>query len=1022
MTPTRQPRPRQAAAATRRRTRRAERQPSVDDVIEIWWDVDKTYYKGRLTHRLEADMHFTMLYDDGETEDVNLHNEFWKFADDDEAFRSPPLSSDSDPGLNDRVLQQRANASQSHRDSAIGQQQTAARSAQLPNPSDNPKPHVVQGAQFAENFVMRTRKPRPESLGKPKPKLKRTHRQSVDKSAIAKRTARADTTTPLESQNAATKPLSSTQLPRSHVPAFVDPAPLVSVSGSQDMGNTGDKVNSAKDGIPSKQSLPIRMKLVKTADAKANYSSFDPVVVQKQSSGLKRKLLSDPSAPSSDLKKQDRKPSAKVEPALDACALRQDHDLGQQLKTEPETNELDKSNSYQTLPLATSGDNPNLPSPKRRRSVRRRIHSVGDENSTDSSSSPHPTVKEDTHVKVEDQMESIITKDSEKPVTTAVARDHSIPLKVSLKRANSRVMTASKDPTPQNIQVNAQFRIDAKQANVASETRTGEPVQHAEVEKRASGSLNRANGQNLSVSANQTSNGETEIINSSKKSAGPLRIGNEDLHTQIREEQRTNNIARIPNLELISPVSGLPELDSCIDTAFGRRLEPVENHLNNLTSEVQQVRSGFDSARQTFESLKATKESDIKGVKEDLTTLNQKVEVMNIRLGDLCDNVKTCRADTLLIKRDVASIISFLRHEAQLRSQRTLVSTEQAATRNSVRNSTIPESRTAPPRQNGQVAAASQAQSSAPSNLNVHHYATQAAQGSARNAVEYQQQAAPAVGIAHGARQRSNTFPVQRTLPTQNPPHVSVQGAQVQPQASPIPSQSNRVQHQQSHVPAQGTQPVTARQQQIVSQPALYVVNYGDNRNRAEVFTYQVMELVARQVTVWLLETSHEHHKVGMTLDTWAKRTSSTTYARIAPRLAMYRSYEHAMSTLALNLSHGPVDLTWFMSPFENQCTERARQNYNAWDPPPNDEEWIAEMHLLKELAVGFHRTFQNYSHPESTVLEVSVLLTRRAARDYEEAGYRPILSLTNDAQRQQEAQAYNAQPKGTPISGWRPT
>eukprot|EP00178_Gracilaria_changii_P000854 TRINITY_DN110_c0_g1_i1.p1 TRINITY_DN110_c0_g1~~TRINITY_DN110_c0_g1_i1.p1 ORF type:complete len:1014 (+),score=134.91 TRINITY_DN110_c0_g1_i1:12611-15652(+) len=1011
MTQSRQPRPRQAAAATRRRTRRTEREPKVDDVVEIWWDVDKTYYKGRLTQQHQADMHFTVLYDDGETEDVNLHDEFWKFADEDTVFRSPPPSPGSDPDFVDIELQRRQEASQTQCHAPISQGQTDSCPNQSAQRQDNQKQDILRDTPSNTNSVMKTRRARSESLGRGKPKLKRTKRHVSDKSAIVKRTVRVSGATLLEPRNAAKELHDSLELPRSHVTVpLIDPAPLKNMANPQDVKMT-DEDHTMENSDQSR--IPSRMKLVKTTDAEARLSDTDPSLVQTVSSGTKRKLSQEPPPLGTSTELQGTGSSANEDDERDSHAAQEQQIAEQQRNIKCETDEVENSETRQSPQIRIMENAPKLPSPTRRKKLRRRIHPIGDDNSTDSSSSPIPRSRKGAPVQTEKAMEiTVDDEDCRRRTTHEETRNHSIPIKVSLKRANMRGTTGSRDPNLRNSHITSP-NLALKQENTINEIKNGEPEQYDDVDKYDSGSVHRENGEGLSVQTNHASKTDTGVVGSSRKSPSPLGVTN-GVQTQSREGQVTKKIAKTPNLDLISPVSGLPELDTCIDTAFGRRLDPIENHLNKLTSEVHQIKVGFDSARHTFEGLVTTKESDIKDVRVDLAALDKKLESMQSHIGVLREDMKTNIADNQSIKRDMAIIISFLRQEAQLRSQREQVSITSAA-----RSSSVPEPRSAPPRQNGPLTVAAHPQPRVPSHANVHHYAAPVAHHAVRN-VEYQQRKTTPVEVTHGARQRSSAFQVQRApIMVQNARRIPVQSTQVPTQGTPVPSQGNLVQVQRSHVPRQIVPAVALREQQSGIRPVAYSASYAENRNRAEIFTYEVMDLVARQVTVWLLETPHEHHKSGMNLDTWAKRTSSTTYARIAPRLAMFRSYEHAKSTLALSLSNGVVDLTWFMSPHETQCTERARRNYDAWDPPPNDIEWRAEMRLLKELAYGFHRTIQNYSHPESTVLEVSVLLTRRAARDYEEAGYRPILTLTNDAQRQQEV--YNGQPRGTPMRVWRP-
>lgn len=419
-------------------------------------------------------------------------------------------------------------------------------------------------------------------------------------------------------------------------------------------------------------------------------------------------------------------------------------------------------------------------------------------------------------------------------------------------------------------------------------------------------------------------------------------------------DEKDHRIGDDPNLDFVSPASGHAERDAGIDEMLGRKLAPIERHMSKLTDEVHVIRGGFDSTRQLVETANRQKESfPMKEIKSTLSALDQKVALLCEHIGSVQEQLKAGLADNLSIKRELARVVSLLQQEPRFTSQR-----EQAMPGNTGR---VPDVRQPPrvqPTANGSVNPVRRV-SAVPSRggtySNVHHYPTTPFPAP-RNVIQYQQRAAPTGDVVREVRQ---------------PPTGEVVREVRQPQ--------NVVQVQRNEANAN-------------PQQATYSVNYTEGRNAQESFTYQVLDLVARQITVWLLETPHEHHKSGMALELWAKHTSSTAYARIAPRLAMFRSYVHASSTLSISLNNNASELTWFIRPYETGCTSRARRNYNAWDPPPTDEEWKSETVLLKELASGFHRAFQSYGPLESTVLATSVALTRRTARDYEEAGYRPLL------------------------------
>lgn len=128
----------------------------------------------------------------------------------------------------------------------------------------------------------------------------------------------------------------------------------------------------------------------------------------------------------------------------------------------------------------------------------------------------------------------------------------------------------------------------------------------------------------------------------------------------------------------------------------------------------------------------------------------------------------------------------------------------------------------------------------------------------------------------------------------------------------------------------------------------------------------KALQLVARQVTVWLLETQHECHDIDQARE-WAKDIASTCFIETAEKLRVHSSYSLALAGLVRSLGDDNAELGWFLNPSDENSLRVARENYSAWEPPPNDDEWVVEEYLLSELAMRFHRALESYDFRQST-------------------------------------------------------
>lgn len=170
-----------------------------------------------------------------------------------------------------------------------------------------------------------------------------------------------------------------------------------------------------------------------------------------------------------------------------------------------------------------------------------------------------------------------------------------------------------------------------------------------------------------------------------------------------------------------------------------------------------------------------------------------------------------------------------------------------------------------------------------------------------------------------------------------------------------------------------------------------YNENNDENREAAKdaddaialgTLSVRVSHLVARQVTVWLLETPHEYDPAAGPIAVWARQSAVCTFERVAEQLMRFKSYMQGYQTLCSSLGNDAVELQWFVSPGVQEHLRRARRNYAAWDPPPSNDEWTAEMALLRELSERFDNALQRFDMKDMTDIEACVAVSQIAASD----------------------------------------
>lgn len=948
----RQVRPRQAAVAARRRKRRTERQPKVNDIVEIWWDVDKTYYRGRLSRRLSEQMRFTILYDDGEKEDVNLHNEFWKFVDNQDIS---PTSSQSHSDPDSHEVNPQHNLLHHRHDKPLATPLDKATEAVHLTSSEERKPQkrsldnleLVRPSQISSDS--KAKKISTDSERNIQ-KKKRTRKPNSEKHTTGKLMQKLQCPSHPTSQPMNHKIEDRIGVSRDLVAtSIICPAPLKglqvqvpSVKGYEDSSPSTAKEEPTKSSLDASKTnlaslkphqLPAKLKPEKAAILKVEHYESDKYRTQKASTAQKRKRGSGRASSSTSHHGEvhgSNLSHPKVSDKLDRRDPSASHCETPTMHHGNNTKNLDmgKLGTYHSTSAVATDHNINPEQPKAKR---QRMYISGAENSgggtSRHSSSRSPLKARELSKTVENK------KDRSSGLVKTSRGMHDLQETGEAKKgfaSKDHIANANRQNGPKLASLTKKRPVSYHiPENTDSQ---GEPVKSriAPSQTWTDHAYPRLNG----VHKHRISTGD------SSRRPGTQTRGSSEI-AQARElDGDAVNMRHGDNYQMVSPASNVPENDSNYRAFVRRRLDLVDNHLQRISDELEKALFNYDSKeKKAFADNVALGTDSLKEISGSLSSLHQKVNGLTDQMNINRELLKSCLEGNKSAKQDMATVITFLRE---------LVSAGREQTGNSKPHAPAivhePNATTHRPMNpsGGIIPVASEYG-------NVPRYAPGTPFRPVQSMVGFQQHLVPASSIIPIPRQ--NIGPPHHDGKASNGKHGHRRGDSL-----------------------------------------LRAVDYVARGNHHDGFSFQVLELVARQLTVWLLETPHEHHKSGMPLERWAKHMSSTAFSEVAPRLEMFSSYSHANSTLSISLNNNSVELTWFIQPLQPNCTDQARKNYEAWDPPPSDEEWRSETYLLKELAQGFHRVLETHPHREQTVLDSCVFLTRHASKRYEDAGYAPIL------------------------------
>lgn len=145
-----------------------------------------------------------------------------------------------------------------------------------------------------------------------------------------------------------------------------------------------------------------------------------------------------------------------------------------------------------------------------------------------------------------------------------------------------------------------------------------------------------------------------------------------------------------------------------------------------------------------------------------------------------------------------------------------------------------------------------------------------------------------------------------------------------------------------------------------------------------------IRSLVGRAVQVWLLEDqSRETPPLAMDRQReWVQKSSTRCFMDVSKRLRKFVDVEMAKKELDYLQAEGEVDYSWFLEPeIKLVALGKARTNYASWIPPLSDDEWLAEVRIMKELSRKFrvaHGLFK--VHAGESLLALAATVARTAA------------------------------------------
>lgn len=994
-------RTRATAAGSRRRTKRAERVPSVNDVVDIWWGVDKTYYRGRLTRRHSDDNNFRVLYDDGEMEDINLANEYWKFASDDEPGSANPPDASTEKSEEEQVCEVVLDGSHASKDLEKDKKKTKPKqhksSTSDPNPAqtsapndplpdDKVKPDITKPSRplttsatdvAIPSHLEQPRTAKPSGITKTK-----KHKKESEKQKKQKKPKKHTPSDKLSSSLKQKKPIPTAK----HDPSKHDLSKLVLEPSKHDF--KAQQVEKPIEPIAH----PATLVEEEDEELEGGNAADDDSDIAGQPIRLKRKPSAaniDKKAPSHHVEEPQFPQSCAPVGRSPRVAIRVPKPKSSKSARSKSTKSKSDHSDLSTANLASSKiSKPTNPRSKLSREPSQRLPAQSQsevattEVATLTSGPPEidatveilaqPDAGRDIQLVSEEPPISAKEKKKKKPLRKTTnsasgsgqssylsqplvsggAMEGNIPILSAVLPRKDATLTKSADQAQPSVPVRVSIRppgnLQLKPEEAIMQSReqgaayASNPNDEASVQRVTPQVAPPFDGNshfeppavardiNPPRQARKRSRSEGQILRGLAARDNPTK--------RSRAGAASRGGERAPDTDPVYPVTHFSEQNATLTTLVNRRLSPMEKHLRSLSEDFKRVGRLIEEQRRESASLRENMEVWQSEVRKEMEMSSQKVGNYVNGLKSILGNVHT--AIHSMAKGNEELLASVLGRGSAPVADR-----------------------------NGGISTGTNTNGAARGEMNGFNVR----QAFARQDASYQN---------NGAGQNMTKPVTLQPRPTGSGEYV---GAQPDRQnKSPV-----QVMQMDDVEPEPVVDPVRSPVGQERYDPG---VDHGSHdSDELSVFQMRVTHLVARQVTVWLLETPHEQQYRGMPLTRWAKHTSAGAFLSVSERLSQFQSYTQAHSTLSTSLGNDAVELSWFVRPSDPQNVILARRNYAAWDPPPTDAEWNCEAVLLREVARGFHDAIRQYQRSEESELRAAIIVTKRAADGYLNDGIVPF-------------------------------
>eukprot|EP00177_Eucheuma_denticulatum_P005484 GFKZ01009971.1.p1 GENE.GFKZ01009971.1~~GFKZ01009971.1.p1 ORF type:complete len:1025 (+),score=164.88 GFKZ01009971.1:351-3425(+) len=983
--------------AARRKSRRSERVAKVNDAVEIWWSVDKTFYRGTLTRRHGED-NFRVVYDDGETEDLDLTKEFWRFADDPATERGTASKDNQD------IVEVVLDGSDAPSVDASKQTRKPQRKKDKKQPEEKaPEKKIPKQNKPSTAEKSAGEKTSSQQTGKSSAAEKTPPRQAGRNSAAAKRSTStpglakrsSDTSGPADQVSDVVTPATPSDLKPSPVtPSRTRAKPKVLKARTVEKQSTRAKSQITKPmfclAVPplQKSTHPSSSPSRGAKGVKAQTPGTSEQVKQADGVGKatssKNKSIVDSKVKTSVLLP---KPAVIMPKPTDSL----DGNVDGGLETVAQ-NELDKRSRAQgevkmgpakAIGKAKKSVHTSRPKSTRTRAARKTMEQPQDEylppleaqvkggRSTVSRQpasvnptrkmpipiAPAPYIPGSTEVEslkvAPTQNSDLLPKPSKK-----MQADHEIPQERSApsfaadrkrkRKVRSASLTngsmAAEVPEKKGGKLGSNSQPDSKRN--ASSTALDKAKQN-DIPKEVALSEGRVSDEN-------TTKTPVKEVKPPAKSLGTAQIPDPDpaqsrSTADLKSKDDDGSKIRPKRSRLDDELAVTQkDLDDAETQAASKRMRSAPSHPQNTalsrTTDPQftPASSPEELARLITRAVTPSKAmiENLRSDVQDIFSAVSKMKEEKKNAGEAfqktaLNSVNELRTSILEVKAELLEVVDKKAREAESRLTATVERLFSELLQKVVTKGPDRESGNNPETTRERTTILTE-------------------DGDA-----HRPRGRPPLAVQPSEHQNSRNMADEATRPFATQP-MNGRGESPTAVGNISPERVN---------PCSNT-------------PGSDTLRAEGDTSRYAVLKARVSHLAARQVTVWLLETPHEYEPSSGPVEIWARNVATLIFKKVVEQLMRFESYIKAYQTLCSSLGNDAVELQWFVSPDVRDHLDRARRNYGAWDPPPTDEEWKSEVLLLKELSQRFNSALKRCEYSSMPDIQACIAVADMASRE----------------------------------------